>query len=154
LQPNNFYQNDYWFKDVILQYGVYPQPIGDTGISRVDVRDIAEAAVNALTKPGHENRTYALVGPEPLTGKASAEAYSQALNREIRYAGNDLEAWAKAALTMLPAWLVYDFGLMYALFQSKGLRATPEQLRESETVVGHAPRRFSDFVKETTASWK
>ena len=26
LRPNNFYQNDYWFKDVMLQHGVYPQP--------------------------------------------------------------------------------------------------------------------------------
>lgn len=43
IRPNNFYQNDYWFKDVILQYGLYPQPIGEIGLSRVDVRDIAEA---------------------------------------------------------------------------------------------------------------
>jgi uncharacterized protein YbjT (DUF2867 family) len=28
LRPNNFYQNDYWFKDVILGYGIYPQPLG------------------------------------------------------------------------------------------------------------------------------
>ena len=28
LRPSNFYQNDYWFKDVVLQYGVYPQPFG------------------------------------------------------------------------------------------------------------------------------
>ncbi|HXM76965.1 MAG TPA: NmrA family NAD(P)-binding protein, partial [Thermoanaerobaculia bacterium] len=41
LRANNFYQNDYWFKDALLQYGVYPQPLGDAGLSRVDVRDIA-----------------------------------------------------------------------------------------------------------------
>src|SRR6056297_850059 len=49
LRANNFYQNDYWFKDAILQYGVYPQPIGGVGLSRVDIRDIAEAAAIALT---------------------------------------------------------------------------------------------------------
>src|SRR5436190_12384957 len=52
LRPNNFYQNDYWFKDVMLQYGVYPQPLGSAGVSRVDVRDIAEAAAIALTTTG------------------------------------------------------------------------------------------------------
>ena len=31
LRPNNFYQNDYWFKDVMLQHGVYPQPLGTPG---------------------------------------------------------------------------------------------------------------------------
>jgi uncharacterized protein YbjT (DUF2867 family) len=68
LRPNNFYQNDHWSKDAILQYGVYPQPLGDVGCSRVDTRDIAEAAVRALTEDGHLGKTYALVGPDPLTG--------------------------------------------------------------------------------------
>jgi len=31
LRPNNFYQNDYWYKDVMLGYDVYPQPFGDVG---------------------------------------------------------------------------------------------------------------------------
>lgn len=57
LRPNNFYQNDYWFKDVLLQAGVYPQPLGSTGVSRVDVRDIAEAAALTLTTSGHEGET-------------------------------------------------------------------------------------------------
>src|SRR5687767_232391 len=53
LRPNNFYQNDYWFKDVLQQYSVYPQPIGSAGLSRVDTRDIGEAAAIALTEGGH-----------------------------------------------------------------------------------------------------
>ena len=52
LRPNNFYQNDFWFKDVIKQ-GIYPQPLGDVGSSRVDVRDIAEAAAIALVDGCH-----------------------------------------------------------------------------------------------------
>ena len=34
VRPNNFYQNDYWYKDAMLQYGVYPQPLGGVGLSR------------------------------------------------------------------------------------------------------------------------
>ena len=153
LRPNNFYQNDLWFRDPIVQHGVYPQPIGDVGISRVDVRDIADAAVQALTRPGYENRTYALVGPEALTGVQTAEAYARALGRDVRYAGNDLRAWGEQARQMLPAWMVYDFGLMYALFQSAGLRATAAQLAETTAIVGHAPRRFADFASEA-AAWR
>jgi len=67
LRPNNFYQNDVWFKDAIVQYGVYPQPLGDVGCSRVDTRDIADAAVRALTEDGHLGKTYTLAGPDPLT---------------------------------------------------------------------------------------
>ena len=50
LRPNNFYQNDVFFRDALLKYGVYPQPLGDAGVSRVDVRDIAEAAAIALAR--------------------------------------------------------------------------------------------------------
>jgi len=48
LQPNNFYQNDYWYKDAMQQYGVYPQPLGSVGTDRVDIRDIADAAARGL----------------------------------------------------------------------------------------------------------
>ena len=83
LRPNNFYQNDYWFKDVLLQHGVYPQPIGDVGLHRVDVRDIAEAAAVALTTSGHEGQTYDLVGPEAHTGESTAQVWARALGRPI-----------------------------------------------------------------------
>ena len=40
LRPNNFFQNDLWFKDTMLQFGVYPQPVGDVGLSRVDRKSV------------------------------------------------------------------------------------------------------------------
>lgn len=153
LRPNNFYQNDYWFQETILEHGIYPQPIGDVGISRVDVRDIAEAAANALTRTGFENRSFALVGPEPLTGADCARAYGEVFGREVRYGGNDLQAWARESGKMLPAWMVYDLALMYALFQDRGLHATAEQIAETERIVGHLPRTFGDFVQETATVW-
>jgi len=154
LRPNNFYQNDYWFKDAILQYGVYPQPIGDIGLSRVDTRDIAEAAVRALTEDGHSDKTYALVGPQAVTGADCAAAFSKALGKPVAYAGNDLAAWKKSMAPYMPAWAVYDYALMYASFQAKGLKATPAQLAETRTILGHEPRSYGDFVKETAGTWK
>ena len=154
LRPNNFYQNDHWFKDAILQYGVYPQPLGGAGVSRVDTRDIGEAAVRALTEPGHSRKTYTLAGPDPLTGEACAKAFADALGKKVAYAGDDLDAWAKTMAPYLPSWAVFDYRLMYDMFQKKGLKATPAQLEETRAIVGHAPRRFGDFVKECAAAWK
>jgi uncharacterized protein YbjT (DUF2867 family) len=116
LRPNNFFQNDYWFKDALLQYNVYPQPIGDKGLSRVDVADIAEAAAITLTADGHEGKTYNLVGPEVLTGEKTAEMWGEALGQQIIYAGNDLDAWEQQFLQYLPASVVFDFKLMYQAF--------------------------------------
>jgi uncharacterized protein YbjT (DUF2867 family) len=154
LRPNNFYQNDYWWKDVILQHGVYPQPIGDVGLSRVDTRDIGEAAVRTLTEGGHEGRTYVLAGPEALTGADCAERFSRALGTKVVYAGNDLAAWAANMRDFLPPWAVYDYTLMYAAFQKEGFRATPGQLEETRSILGHEPRSFDAFAHETARVWK
>jgi len=154
LRPNNFHQNDWWWKDAIVQHGVYPQPLGSVGVSRVDTRDIGEAAVRALTEPGHAGRTYTLAGPDALTGEDSARIFSDALGRKVVYAGDDLDAWANAMAPYLPPWAVFDYKLMYAMFQEKGLKATPAQLEETRTIVGHAPRRFADFAREFAAAVK
>jgi uncharacterized protein YbjT (DUF2867 family) len=153
LRPSNFFQNDHWFKDVMLQYGVYPQPLGGVGVSRVDVRDIAELAAIALTQPGHAGKVYDLVGPRPVTGAGTAEMWSTALGRKVAYAGDDLEAWEKQSLQYMPAWMVYDFKLMYRHFQQRGLKASDEDVALLTRLLGHAPRRFEDFAAETAQAW-
>ncbi len=154
LRPNNFFQNDYWFKDVILKHGVYPQPIGETGLSRVDVRDIAEAAAVTLTTAGHEGQVYDLVGPEVMTGTQSAVTWSRALGRPVVYGGDDLDAWEKQSLQYMPDWLVFDFRMMYDFFQKSGLKASPEAIARQTKLLGHAPRSYATFVEETAAGWK
>jgi uncharacterized protein YbjT (DUF2867 family) len=154
LRPNNFFQNDYWFKDVMLQHGVYPQPLGSAGLSRVDVRDIAEAAAIALVDGGHGGEIYDLVGPEVVTGESTAAAWGEALGRPVIYGGDDLEAWEAQALQMLPPFMAYDFRLMYAHFQRTGLVASDEAIERLTRLLGHPPRAFADFARETAAVWK
>jgi uncharacterized protein YbjT (DUF2867 family) len=154
LRPNNFFQNDHWFKDVLLQYSLYPQPLGSTGVSRVDVRDIAEAAAIALTTSDQEGETYDLVGPEAVTGPSTTKSWSEALGKPIAYAGDDLDAWEAQQLQYLPAWMVYDFRYMYEHFQKDGLIATPAAIVRQTKLLGHPPRAFDAFAKETAAAWR
>lgn len=154
LRPNNFHQNDTWFKDVIPKYGIYPQPLGDAGVSRVDVRDIADAAANALTTSNFQGKIFEINGPDMLTGNDCARIYAKHLGREVRYGGNDLDAWEKQALTMMPAWLVHDLRIMYKHFQDKGLKATAGELAGQAKIIGHPPKSFDAFVAEIAPSWK
>lgn len=155
LRPNNFFQNDYlWCRAAVMSYGVYPQPIGSVGLSRVDSRDVADATLNAFTRPGHDGKEYPLHGPDVLTGERVAEIFSKHLGREVRYGGNDLEAWAKQAQHMMPEWMVRDLRLMYDYFQQHGLIATPEDFAEQYKVLGREPRKFDDFVAEIVPLWQ
>ena len=81
IEPNHYYQNDLWLRQAILEAGVYPFPIGHVGLSRVDVRDIADGTVNALLDDGHEGNRYPLVGPFVLTGEEVARIWSERLGR-------------------------------------------------------------------------
>jgi uncharacterized protein YbjT (DUF2867 family) len=153
LRPSNFFQNDYWVRDALLGSGVYPQPLGDLGVSRVDVRDIAELAAIVLTQSGHEGQTYEVVGPRALTGAQVADLWSGALGRKVAYAGNDLDAWEKLSLQYLPAWMVYDLKLMYRHFHEKGLRGSDEDVAAVTRALGRPPRRFEDFAAETAKAW-
>jgi uncharacterized protein YbjT (DUF2867 family) len=154
VRPNNFYQNDVWFKDVMLQYGIYPQPIGNTGVSRVDVRDIAEVVVASLTSGAHNRKIYNLVGPEPVTGDSTAAEWSRALGKPIKYAGDDLESWEAQNRAYLPPSMLYDFKHMYAFFQKDGLKATPADIAQLTSVLGHPPRGFAAYASEMAAAWK
>lgn len=153
VRPNNFFQNDYWFKEAILKHGIYPQPLGDIGLSRVDVRDIAKVAAIALTKSGHAGRVYELAGPAVQTGEMAAAAWAKALGRSVEYAGNNLQHWESAFKAYLPPTTLHDYRMMYAWFQAYGLVATPRELEQLTAVLGHSPRNFETFTQETAAAW-
>jgi len=148
LEANNFYQNDVWYAQSIMGYGVYPQPIGRIGINRVDVRDIADAAVNAFTESGHENQHYPLVGPDAWTGESTTKVLSKILRKKLRYGGDELGPWAKQSKEYLPEWLVEDLLIMYDFFQKNGLLATPEDFERQAKILGHPPRKYEDYAKE------
>src|SRR6185437_9065875 len=79
LRPGYYFQNDVNLKDALTGPGVYPMPIGTTGIAAADVRDIAEAAAITLTEVGHDGQTYDIVGSATITGPGNAAIWSNLL---------------------------------------------------------------------------
>lgn len=154
VSPNNFYQNDYFFKEALLSHGVYPQPFGNVGLCRVDAEDIAEALVQAVLNEELSGQIFPLVGPEVLTAHRTCELYSHYLGRPIHYGGDDLESWEKINKPFLPAWLLNDWKQMYMYFQREGLKATATDYIQQEKILNRPPRTFENFVKETTQNWK
>lgn len=154
LEPNSFYQNDVWFRQPLMEFGVYPNPLGSVGLNRVDVRDIATAAVTALTEDGHEGEHYPVVGPEVWTGESSAQAWSAALGSGVIYGGDDVERWAQAASAMMPDWLVADLKIMFVDFQERGLLASDDDFARQRLLLGRDPIPFERFATEVAGMWK
>lgn len=159
LRPNYFMQNDAAMKDAIMGHGVYPQPIGSKGLSMVDARDIADIAASSLLK--RENAPTPLpremieiVGPDVLTGEAAAKIWSEVLGRDIRYGGDDLDAFEKQAAAFAPGWMARDFRLMFARQQQHGMVARLAAVNRMAELLGHAPCSYQDFAAETAKAWQ
>lgn len=159
LRPSYFFQNDAMMKDPLTQAGLYVSPVGDKGVSMVDVRDIADAAVIELLRrhraPAALPRvTYELCGPDALTGATLAGIWADTLQRDVRYAGNDLDAFENNFKTFAPAWLAYDMRAMMRRYQLDGAVATPDDIARLTALLGRAPRSYRDFAQETAAQWQ
>ena len=90
-----------WFHQNFLTYcpgGRLRLPAGDGRIPFLDVRDIAEVAVRALTEPGHNGRSYLLLGPELLNHREVADILSKATGRNFVYEDVAPETWRRESI--------------------------------------------------------
>ena len=154
IRPNYFFQNDASLKDVLMGAGIYPMPLGTPGISAVDIRDIAEVSAIALTTDGHLGKTYNLNGPEVLSGAAVASIWSGLLGKTINYPGEDMEGFEAMYRQYGPAWTAFDFRMMFQGYLERGFAAEDGDLTTLTAVLGHPPRRYEDFAKETALAWQ
>jgi uncharacterized protein YbjT (DUF2867 family) len=154
IRPNYFYQNDTSLEDLLMGPGIYPIPLGTPGISAVDIRDIAEAAAIALTTEGNEGKTYNLNGPEILSGSKVASIWSAVLGKKIRYTGEAMDAFEEQMRQKAPSWSAFDIRMMFQGYLERGFIAGDGDLETLTALLGHAPRRYEDFAKETVLEWK
>lgn len=153
LQPHNFFQNDAWYRELILN-GIYPQPLGMRGVHRIDVRDIADAAVRALTEDGFTGRRFRLDGADVIGGPTCAATWSAALGRPVVYAGDDLARFRATFAPHLPDWLVEDLAAMYGHFQLGDAPSTATDQAETLELLRRPQRRYADYVRETAVTWR
>jgi uncharacterized protein YbjT (DUF2867 family) len=154
IRPNYFFQNDVTLKLPLMNAAVYPTPLGPKGISAVDVRDIAEAAAIALTSEDHYGKVYNLNGPDVLSGPALATIWSELFGKEIQYGGHDMDKFEQQMRQMAPAWSAFDIRMMFQGYLERGFVAEPGDIESLTKLLGHAPRRYRDFARETFQDWQ
>jgi uncharacterized protein YbjT (DUF2867 family) len=154
LRPNYFIQNDASLKDPLTKAGIYPMPLGDVGVSVVDVRDIAEATAIVLTSGEHNGKTYNLNGPEVVSGAKAASIWSEVLGKRIQYTGHSMDAFEDQMRMRAPSWSAFDIRMMFEGYLERGFVAEDGDLETLTKLLGHAPRRYEDFAKETFLQWQ
>ncbi len=133
-----------------LQHGLLSLPAGSVREPFVDIEDIADVAVAALTAEGHEGEIYEVTGPRLLTFEEAVAEIARATGREIAYRQIPTEAYVEAARAQgAPAEIA---GLLTFLFDTVLDGRNASVADGVERALGHPPRDFSDYACRTAAT--
>src|SRR5215204_2727127 len=144
LRPNLYMQGLLNFRSTIATQNAFYAAAGDAKVSMVDVRDIADVAVAALTEPGHEGKIYELTGPQALTHAEMAEGLSEALGRQVTFIDILPEAMRDAFLGFgVPEWQADGLVEDYAHYRRGEAEAVTWGVQDA---IGKAPRSFEEFA--------
>jgi uncharacterized protein YbjT (DUF2867 family) len=151
LRPNLFMQGLLNFRSTIATQNTFYAAAGDAKVSAVDVRDIADVTVAALTESGHEGKLYELTGPQALTHAEMAEGLSRALGRQVAFFDIPPEAMREALLGIgFPVWQAEGLVEDYAHYRRGEAAAVTSGV---EDATGKAPRSFEEFARDYAATF-
>jgi uncharacterized protein YbjT (DUF2867 family) len=151
LRPNLYMQALLMIGRSIAPEGRVFAPAGRARVSVVDVRDIAAVAVAALTRTGHEGKTYDLTGPEALTHAQMAAQLSQALDRPVEFVDLPEQAFREALRGLrMPDWQADGLIEDYAHYRRGEASGISSAVKEA---TGQAPHSFSEFARDHKAAF-
>ena len=130
-------------RDPVLA-GILPMPGGDIKEPIIDIDDIADVAVAALTEDRHSGELYEVTGPRLMTFADMAEELSRATGRTISHQAISFEDF-HAGLTQSAGKAMADIitDIARETFDGRNAHITDGV----ERAIGRAPRDFSEFAK-------
>jgi uncharacterized protein YbjT (DUF2867 family) len=142
------FSEDYLLEPV--RAGEVALPVGDVPEPFVDVEDIADVAVAALTEDGHAGRVYELTGPRLLTFADAVAEIARAAGRPVRLVVVPTEAYVSAmAEHGVPDDVVSLLRYLFAeVLDGRNAHVTDGV----QQALGREPRDFADYAREAAAT--
>jgi uncharacterized protein YbjT (DUF2867 family) len=154
LQPTFFMQNVMMTAPTVKEQDTIYWDWGEGRAGMIDVRDIVDSAVGALTSEGREleGESFVLTGPRSIGFVDVAEILSGVLGKDVSYVPVSHEAAGEAMLGMgLPEWIVEGFAELAEGFTNGFADLTTDNV---EKLAGHAPRDFERFANDFKQAWE
>ena len=125
-------------------------PRAEAKIPLIDTDDIADVAVEAITKEEHTNKIHELTGPRLLTFSEVATHVSKATGREIAFQPVTLEQYsAMMEEHNVPKPFIQLVNYLFSeLLDGRNAHVTDGV----ERVLGRKPKDFSEYAREMAAS--
>ncbi len=134
----------------MVEAGRITLPAADIGEPFVDVDDIADVAVAALTEAGHAGEVYEVTGPRLLTFEDIAAELSRATGRTIEFVQVPHDAFvggiAESGAPKEVVWLM-DY-LFSTVLDGRNTHLTDGV----ERALGRPPKDFAEYARQTAAT--
>ncbi len=132
---------------VVLPTGAIPEPF-------VDVDDIAEVAIAALSEDGHAGEVYEVTGPRLLTFAEATAEIARACGRDITFVRVPHEDFvAGVSESGAPKEVVWMMDYLFAtVLDGRNAHVTDGVQR----ALGRPPKDFADYAREhaATGAWR
>ncbi|WP_106397836.1 NmrA family NAD(P)-binding protein [Actinocorallia populi] len=130
--------------------GVVAMPAGEVAEPFIDLEDLADVAVAALTDDRHEGRLYELTGPRLLTFHEAAARIAEAAGRPVAYVPVTLDEFhAELSRQAGPEYAELLTELCREVFDGRNA-SLGDGVREA---LGREPRDFASFCRDVSAAW-
>jgi len=140
----NFSEHDFKYG---IAAGELALPVGNVPEPFIDIDDIADIVVAALTEPGHENKLYEVTGPRAITFTEAVDEISKGIEKPVKFTEISTEQFK---VDMDQAQVPDEMtNLMIELFTEVLDGRNSETTNGVEQALGRPARDFSDYVKNT-----
>lgn len=137
------------FADMVMA-GHITLPAGEVPEPFVDVDDIAEVALAALTEPGHAGEIYEVTGPRAMTFAEVTAELAKATGREITYTQVPHDAFVGGAKDAgAPKDVVWMLDYLFATVLDGRNTNTTDGVQRA---LGRPPRDFADYARAAAAA--
>lgn len=129
--------------------GVVALPAGHVQEPFLDVDDIADVAVAALTEPRHQGSIFELTGPRLLSFAQAAAELSAAIGRPVQYVPLTLDAFRTGMAPVVGPELA---GIFTELCEEVFDGRNASLASGVQQALGRPPRDFADYCKSAAAT--
>jgi uncharacterized protein YbjT (DUF2867 family) len=153
LRPNFYMQNfKDLFRNLIIEDNQISAPTSNAKTSFIDIRDVAQVAVKALTENNLNKQTIKLTGKQSLNMHVVAHLFSEVLKREIEYNDISEEQFEKSLRSA--GW---PKGTIIGTLQlcSHVKKGETALITDSvERILNREPIKFDQFIVDYSDNWE
>jgi uncharacterized protein YbjT (DUF2867 family) len=152
VRPNFFMQNLFGNARTIKEQSKFFLPCGDGKTGMSDARDVGLVIAAVLSGTGHENKSYAITGPQALSFGQVAEIFSDVLGRKIEYVNLTPASYREGLGKFITnPWHLNAVCELIGGIAEGGLEATTDTFK---ALTGREPVPLAQFIRDHIAMYK